>query len=306
MSEMIIHVGMHKTASNWLEKSLLIPQSGKTIHFMPEKHFLRSLFVRPMFNAFCPEKVLPALSGPIATAKAAGLPLFMQDEALAGSPFVFDKFRQGVTLQRIKQALPDAKIVLTIREQASILHSVYGHYVRGGGTATLRNFLMQPDNPGWEPISNLDYYDYNFLNDFCNETFGEDRFLMIPMEWMIKEPQDMLVRISDHFGLDWRDVEPDQAGRVHNPAWSGLAYESARILNHLQTGLPRWTVKKRFVRPNNFASRVDRWTPGKSRQRQKTQQLALIREILGDRYAQSNATLSKAIGIDLDTYGYQT
>src|SRR5207253_691573 len=44
----------------------------------------------------------------------------------------------------LRQAFPDARIVLVVRQQRGMLTSAHRQYVRQGGTANFQQFLMDP------------------------------------------------------------------------------------------------------------------------------------------------------------------
>ena len=131
--------------------------------------------------------------------------------------------------------------------------------------------------------------------------------MMVPMEWMLRDTGAFLRHMSARCGLDWGEVTVGGggAGAVVNPALSDLGYGVLRILNHLDTGTPRWTVRHRIVRPNPFAARVSRLTPDGVRKSQKARMLERISALVGDRYAASNRALSDRLGIDLGACGYR-
>ena len=200
-------------------------------------------------------------------------------------------------------------LIVTIREQSQILYSVYGHYLRGGGTATLRNFLAQPPEETamlWDPIVDLGYYDYARLLSFCRALFGKDQVVMLPMEWMFAEPEAFVAHLSNALEIDWSKLEAEDIKARINPASSDLGYSVQRILNYQKTGKPRWSMGSWWIDPNRMASRVDRFTPAGMRKRQKAAKLAAIRETIGDHYDASNSELSKELGIDLSQLGYRT
>lgn len=306
--KVIFHIGLHKTGTTWLQQRVFSPENARSIQYSDQRMLLRGVFSKPRHDAFSAEAARAALTPLLQEAGQAGRITILSDEALAGFPFG-DRFRQAVTLERIAATFPEAGLLITIREQTRILHSVYGHYLRGGGTASLKNFLRQPPEnmaATWDPVVDLDYYDYMKLLRYCRTLFDPDRVVMVPMEWMLQNPVGLFERLSQAFGLDWSHRPLPDTQTVVNPAWSDIGYTVARTLNHLKTGQPRWAMKTWRLKPNGMADRMDKLTPKALRVRHKARQLDTIEQAIGERYAGSNSALSKALDLDLAQYNYRT
>ena len=208
---------------------------------------------------------------------------------------------------RLAETFPEARILATVREQRALLQSYYGHYIRGGGTASLADFLAQPEAEAahvWDPIVDLDFFDYAALLKMLQNRFGAAQVSVVPMEWMLSDPEAFLAHLSETWGLDLPTSLAPSAGKVVNPAWAPQAFEAARLANHLQSGKPRW--RRYRLKPNRWAARVDRVVPSGRRAAAKARQASLIEAALVDRYDASNAALAQAIGIDLAAFGYRT
>lgn len=306
--DIIFHVGLHKTGTTWLQSRIFTPAHGRHLSYTENRGDLRGVFLKPRHDAFLPETAHATLDPLIAEARSRGWPAVVSDEALGGLPFG-DRFRQAVTFQRIQATYSQAALVITIREQRRVLQSVYGHYLRGGGTASLASFLSQPppDRAAtWDPIVDLDYYDYNRLLSYAETLFGEGRVLMVPMEWMLADPTALLTRMGEMFSINWTGFDPPSTEQVVNSAWSTFGYGLNRRLNYLKAGKPRWDMKSWWLKPNAVAAWADRLTPAGLRRRQKARQLETINRAIGEHYAASNTALADRLGLDLAAFGYRT
>lgn len=306
--DLVVHVGLHKTGTTWLQRTIFAPAHDCHIIYSETREKLRGVFLKPRQDAFSPDTARAVLDPLISEARARGWPAVVSDEALGGLPFG-DRFRQATAFQRLHDTYPQAGLLITIREQRRVLQSVYGHYLRGGGTATLAKFLSQPppDRAAtWDPIVDLDYYDYSRLLRYAETIFGEGRVLMVPMEWMLAKPAGLLTRLSETFGVEWTGFEQPNTEQVVNSAWSTLGYGLNRRLNYLKVGEPRWDMRTWWLKPNAVAARVDQLTPAGLRRRQKARQLDVIDSAVGNRYAASNTALASRLNLDLTSFGYQT
>ncbi len=303
----VFHLGLHKTGTTWLQQNIFQTNRGRTIRYVDDRRLIRGPFVVDRYGAFSAEAARAALEAASGAETHGALPLVVSDEALTGFPFQMDLPRQ-VTFERIRAAYPEAGIIVTIREQVSLIRSYYGHYIRWGGTARLENFLAQPEGDDaklYRPVLDLDFFDYDALHRDLSGIFGAEKVLFLPLEVMIRDTDTVLARMRQSFGLDLSKPDRPIAERV-NPAWSGAAFGAARRLNHLIAGQPKWHRSRRRLNPNYIASLVDRVTPDSARKRATAQQTAVIRRSIGTRYAPSNAAFAARSGWDLAALGYTT
>ena len=211
-------------------------------------------------------------------------------------------------MMRIHDTCPDARILITVREQRKLIRSYYGHYFRGGGTANLVDFLAQPgglEKRLYDPIVDLDFFDFASMGDFLDELFGPENVMIAPMEWMIGNTPEFIERMAIFSGVTLDKHVPSEKGSLVNPAWSPLAFECARYANHFIVGKPPWLRHARFVQPNWLASVVDRYTPIMLRESGVRKQIALVETAIGDRFAPSNTALAARISVDLEKLGYR-
>jgi len=304
--QVIVHVGLHKTGTTWLQESVFRRIDEHSVVYSEDRGLIRGNFVLPSHGVFSQTTVRDSLSDLLSHAADAGLPLLLSDESLAGFPFGH-RFSREVALSRIHETFPNAQILVTIREQRALLRSYYGHYIRGGGTASLADFLAQPEADKanvWDPIVDLDFFDYDALRLMLESLFERDRVMIVPMEWMLAKPAEFLSQLERRLTVTLPPSLAPASGKVVNPAWSPLAFEVARYANHLQSGKPRW--RRRWFKPNRLADRIDRLLPGGMARRGKAKQSELVASAVGNRYANSNSDLAKAIGLDLTEFGYAT
>lgn len=301
----LFHIGLHKTGTTWLQNQVFSPQDGRRFVYSEDRELIRGNLsvINPQF--FDPETAKLDYVPLIQRAADKGIPLILSDELLGGLPF-HHAFTRVIAAQNIKSVFPNAKILVTIREQAKIIYSSYGHYIRGGYSARFEDFLAQPTGEMaklFNPILNLDHFDYHQLLLFYERLFGAGNVMVAPMEWMLKNQSDLTDRLSEFIGSPVDPVPQEASSRKINPAWSGPALNAARRVNRLSAQDARWTRAPR-IKGNAVAWWVDRFTPASVAEKAKARSLDKIRQSVGARYTQSNQDLSARIGIDLGAFGY--
>lgn len=302
---LLLHVGLHKTGTTWLQKRVFEAKAGKEIEYCGSRDVIYSQLITPGSARFSPEAARGAF-GPLLDAAAERRRLaVISGENLGGRPF-HAKYQREVVASRLAATFPGAKILLTIREQRAIIYSMYGQYLRFGFSSALEAFLTEPppDAP-YNAVLDRSFYDYEEMINTYTRFFPEADILVIPFEWMIAEPDAAVSSIAAHTGTILSGVGAEQARKVENPGWSDLAYEALRFFNHFHSQDSQWQRRPRFLPPNSVAYWVDRLTPGTLRRSMRAARMALIDQALGDTYAASNRRVAARIAKDLAAYGYR-
>lgn len=300
----LAHVGLHKTATTWLQERLFEPASkAGQIRYCDNRPLLRGGLGKPEIDCFDPAALRAQLEADL-NATIGDEPIVISDEIIAGLPF-HHMFRGRIKLKRLAETLPEAHVLITIRAQVPLIYSAWGHYLRGGNTASLAAFVHQPEGRDaalWDPILNRSAYDYLTLLDWCEDVFGAGRVIMVPMESMTRAPESFLRTIEDCTGL--RLPMPVAAEKQVNTAWSHPALNLLRQVNRLSDVDARWQVGPFARIGNRLADRFDRFIPEGRKMRTKAAALALIEKAIGDTYRDSNRALSARLGVDLGALGY--
>ena len=302
----LVHVGLHKTGTTWLQRRLFQALDGQCIAYCGDIKFIYREFIVPEIGVFSADEARHAFSSLIETARANDRLPVISGEALAGRPF-HAKFHRSVIAQRIAEVFPDAHILLTIREQVAIIHSMYGQYIRFGYTSDLRSFLRQPPRESsLSPVLDLDFYNYAKLIKGYRALFGEDRVTVMPFEKLIADPSGQIDMLSRRTGFRLSsDVPEETRTAVQNRGWSDLAYNAARQVNRFVSQDSRWQRARGRLSPNSIGHYVNRLTPGSLRKRMSDRARRLISDEIGPYYAASNREAYTLTGIDLGEIGYR-
>lgn len=302
---LLVHVGLHKTGTTWLQKQVFSAKHGREIEYCGDTGLIYRQFITPRMAEFSAATARAAFAPLLAKAAADGRLAVISGENLAGRPF-HAHHQQDVVARRLAETFPQARILLTIREQNAIIYSMYGQYLRFGYTSSLSAFLTEPpENAPYHPVMDRKFYDYSALLDTYERYFPAENILTLPFEQLTSEPDATLEQLSLHCGTQLSAVGKQQAQKVANPAWSDLAYETVRFLNRFNSQDSRWQRLGKGLNPNAIAHHVSRLTPARIRQAMRARRMEMIAAAIGDSYAASNLATSARIGIDLARYGYR-
>ncbi len=312
LSDPLVHIGFHKTASTWLQRELFHydseffcplspdrnPNSGKFIG----KHFVRDRD-RYLLSSF--EMNTGVIQGQVETAlgkidPGSRVPVISY-ERLSGNPHA-GSFDARTIADRISAAFPMARIFCVIREQKDMILSTYFQYLKIGGTDPVRDYLTRSYDgrrPGFSPAA----FNYLDLVAYYRGIFPPDNVLVLPYEMLRDAAGSFLPLLGDFTGTDLAGLS-GRATVSHNPRKEDFLvprfplHNLFRCKSSVNGYSPMCMAAGKFVLEG-----VDSLIPISDRKhalRVKRQ----VEAIIGDRYASANRALSDLIGIDLSKYGY--
>jgi hypothetical protein len=307
MPEPIVHIGYHKTATTWFQKSVYprvtnyayVPRarvklaflSASALHFDPEWARAKLELAPELPPILCEEE----LSGYLHTG---GLLGFLSKEMA----------------HRIQAVFPDAHVVIFVRSQPEMIAACYQQYVRGGGTYGPRRYLWPADalfgaaaSTYKIPRFSFDHFDYDRLVAHYVALFGAQRVHVFPYEEIQRDARGFLGRFAEQMGLAL-DVSRVPLGK-QNPSYSGPILWVARALNRFTARtvndkrywlhIPRWYSLRRHLieglnRSGWLGSRAD------PNDLLGPETVAWIRQ----RYWESNRQLAKLVPWDPAAFDY--
>ena len=169
---MIYHVGIHKTGTTAFQE-LLVPTLNHGLR-NPSYEDLTDIFVpKSPFDIEPGEKCRERFSGLLNQFGPRGV---VSCERLWGSPLAGNTDIASISA-RIKSLDPDAKIIITIRDQTEFIESYYRQYIRMGGKSKIKDFLFHEGNV--EPGFDLAMLFFDRLYDFYCKHFGLSNVLLV-------------------------------------------------------------------------------------------------------------------------------
>ena len=181
VTPVLVHIGYHKTATKWLRGGLFCNSAAgyRWLGKAPASPAVNNLiFARPLdFDA---AEIRGEFEPLFADAEAAGLLPVVCFGRLSGHPFS-GGYDSKLIADRLKDVLPEARILIVIREQRSMIVSTYKQYVKGGGVCTLEHFLEPATEQGWH-VPGFDYrhFEYDRLIAHYHELYGKESVLVLP------------------------------------------------------------------------------------------------------------------------------
>jgi hypothetical protein len=306
---LLIHIGLHKTASTWLQDHVLDNESfgfcapwGR----MSDAAVERFVTVDPL--QFDVEETRRYFQEGIDRVTRAGLVPVLTHEALSSQPLLGQYYAPQVG-HWLKAVFPRARVLIVFREQKALIGSLYRQYVRNGGSRSLEQFIGSGDEPpGWAPLCRLGFFEFDRLVEFYRGLFGPARVLALPIELLRRNRAEFVARILSFAGTNpaagtqtQLDAEPANVG------WSAATLEIYRRLNRI---VPRNPLGPNPPTSRSIALRIfyrlDRWIPSFVQDRVARRHMDMIARRVASRFAGSNSRLGELLGQDLASFGYPT
>ena len=197
----IVHIGYHKTATTWFQNQVW---PASTSHDYIARAVTQQALLAPPGMHFDAAAARDAL-----TLDGRARPVLLSEENLSGYPH--NGGMHGLIgpemARRIHAVLPDAQIVIFVRNQHEIVRATYAQYVSGGGTWSLRRYLGGKAGRHGAltrsykaPAFEWEHFAFDRLIAHYDALFGPDSVHVYPYEWL-REPDALLVRLRRDLGV---------------------------------------------------------------------------------------------------------
>jgi hypothetical protein len=214
--------------------------------------------------------------------------------------------------ERLKAVFPEARVLLVMREQRISILSNYKMYVKAGGAATLRDFLVPATTPNRRlPTFDFGFFEYHHLLERYRRLFGPDKMLALAYEQFVDDPRSYVRAIASFAGRSPADslLEslPYEESQHSSPSTSEL--RAQRFLNHfIRSELnPTPTLdlhRRNALRKLSRSPAAALLTPERSARRLEASLRDVVQDLVGDRYVESNRRTAELTGIDVGRYGW--
>ncbi len=302
---LLVHVGYHKTGSTWLQQSLFTDAESR-FRLPFGRLDVNERIVAPNHLVFDAQPARDFFEPELEAARAAQRIPVISNERLVGNPHS-GGWDSRILAERLRAVFPEARVLLILREQRSVIRSIYFQYVREGGPMSLAGYLHPPRAGAYRiPLFDFDHYAYHRLVTLHQELFGRDRVLVLPYELLSARPRDFVERLCAFAGAD---VPEQLSNAPRNVSLSAFSVALKRRLNRffvrdrLNPGAPLAFDRANWALVRATAI-LDRHLPAAIARRFEGRIRDSIEDEVGDRYASSNQESSERIGIDLSEYGY--
>lgn len=298
---LLIHPGFHKTATTWMQNELFTDARWFRMLMKPTE--VQKWIVRPHDFEFDAEAARIELARRIAAGDKVAIDV-LSSEDLSANPF-FGARESRIYAARVKAVAPEAKILLTVRHQPSLMRSLYQQYVKRGGSLNEAAFFdlnarSEPGYYGFDPVC----LRYDLLADEYARAYGAANVLVLPQELLAKDPRAFLAAILQHCGQPGPaegEAPSTRSGVGKSPPDGGAPL--LRLANRLRP-TPVYPGGPRSVSAiGNFLYRAAYHQRLFSKHYRKTLE-NVIRERTPDYYAEGNRKLQAYCPVDLAKLRY--
>lgn len=224
----IVHIGYHKTGTTWFQE-IFYPAVRNRRYLA--RATARAALLAPGALHFDPAQARRILGADRDRALLCeeNLTGGLHNGGLAGNLSKDIAYRLHATL-------PDADIVIFVRDPVSAIAAAWLQYVKGGGTFGLERYLfgrdrLSPVAPERDeaPGFRLDHFDYHRLIGLYDMLFGPDRVHVFRYEDFRADPRGFASAFAARFGLEVDLSQIDFDAR--NPSLSRPLLWMARAMN---------------------------------------------------------------------------
>lgn len=302
----LLHIGFHKTATTWLQKSLF-PRTdlGFSEPWGPRGGDGIDYFLARDADDFSETQARAFYAPEIAACKDNGAVPVISNEALSGQPNRARYYLPEMA-SRLVAVFPEARVLVGIREQTQLALSLYKQYLRIGGVHGLDRYLgTVKARAGFGPVFRLRHLDFFRAYSIYAELFGAHRVLIAPLEALRHDPRVFASRILTFSGLAELPTHIRVDPQPRNVALGAAALATRRFASRLQLDDPLGLRRSRSRALLDSSSRViDRLIPQTVDRRVEARWMRTITRFIGDYFAESNGMLAQATGLDLSELGY--
>jgi len=292
----LIHIGYHRTGTTWLQNRIFVDPAFGFVRQQPMESAVEA-FVTVDRDAFDPEAAGRRFGPLIEGAAQSGLVPVLSHERLSMGAAT------GTSrdiADRLAAAFPSGRVLAVIREQRSIMISIYKGNVRRSGADSFRRFWERPfaDDRG-----SLRHFEYHLLIAHYRQVYGSDRVLVLPFELLRADPVAFVASISTFVGNPVPTDVPHERENVgmNAAATSALRYVDV-ALRTLRLGSVFEGNAMRRMR-QRVTARVGT-SSGKRSRRIEADWRAIAADLAGERFSNSNRITSELTGLDLGGLGY--
>ncbi|MEI8177565.1 sulfotransferase [Aestuariivirga sp.] len=315
----LIHIGMHKTGSSWLQVNLFTNPESRFWNAAPASKTRRKsrakfgsdLFYRSStgnvlledeFNAHDARHKLGADHVP------EGRCMVVSHERLSGHPMSNGIDRAWIC-RRLHATFPDGKVLLVVREQRSIILSNYMQYLKYGGARSIQGYLFG-ENDARSPTLTPRYWRYHELARLYLDAFGAANVLVLPYEMLRRDPADFAGRICRFAGVE----QPPGGISASGPENASQNYLTCVVLRWISplirssrgNGFAPALFGRRFGQAVHLGLQkyLGLLVPRSLNEYVKRNLLSRVESVARENYPDSNQRLQEMTGLELGQYGY--
>lgn len=300
---LLVHIGYHKTATTWMQRRIFIPEYGYQPIFDHQAVF--DHIVQPHGLVFRPDYARAAVKNTLIGIKT-GESGVISSEILSGHPF-FGGRESDILARRLAAVVPEARILISIRDQMRILPSVYMQYLLRGGTMDYVQFFKGEADIQYFAFS-PEHFKYHRLVKLYQNLFGKNQVFVLTQESLRSNKDEMLKKLAEFSGNSLFSCLKTEAHQSVGESYPEYAVPILRRINHVQTSTlnPRPIISlgrtpKGLYKLAGYV--LKNWPLSKVLQDYKPVSSHVRQEFSGY-FAESNRILADLVGSELNLNGY--
>jgi len=237
-----VHVGFHKTATTWFQNHFFnehpqIQYLGKSYPDHPSFRMseLKETIVSEPDTTYSSRRIRDNLEElledfPLNGYRTRGISyegLSAGDNWFGGRAFYVGERLREVFRNH------DVKILIGIREQSSMIESMYSEYVKLGGSESLGRLFFSPFSEADQLLEKLRY---GPIAEFYRELFGDENVKVYLYERFRSEQDEVIGDICDFLEVDEPELNAETANQKSNARLSRWGLTAMRVANHFFYG----------------------------------------------------------------------
>ena len=311
-SDVVLHIGMHKSASTYLQSKIFKRIPVNYVFFSGYRkevigHLQRS-------DGFDPSFVVDWVNSEIEKRYANAIQDVdvLSHEELSGHPHGYPDVDQYSIASNLKLCYPDAKVLIVVRNQMKYLTSIYAFRVAIKGEE-YRSFYGFLDSEGRKGL--FEKLEYDRLISHYMSLFGKERVLVLPMELLAESQVEFNKRVTDFIGVPpvviGNNKKSNESTNLYYVVqfWRPFNYLASVLLRGLKRIKPETNEEYPYMRIRYLYYGLKRKASGILRYLLKSTRTLDIEAYSGyqdlvRRYSRSNRRLQELTGLKLSGYGY--
>ncbi|NNK64841.1 MAG: hypothetical protein HKO98_16690 [Gemmatimonadetes bacterium] len=226
----VLHVGLQKTASTYLQRQVFPAARGLTFVSRPYTQAGHAFNLLQYADASLYDPSVLEAEFQRLRDRSRGGPLLVSDELFSGFPY-YAYLNRATIAERLAAAVPDAHVVLFLRNQRDLIWSLYNQYTKLGWYSNQldADFLYAPGS-GMTPeqwfqgdrggdrtqrfISNrsifsIEHFRFSALLDLYERLFAHVHVFLF--EDFVDDNASVLARLSEIVGVELPTPSPDDS-----------------------------------------------------------------------------------------------
>lgn len=240
---MIIHIGMPRSASTFLQREFFSKVEDFSFYGVDITHYSKA-FQRLLYQD---DSLFDQVEFEKTAAELRSGNAILSNELFVGQSLYFNSSNRSRTARRLQHFFPDAEIVLLLRNQVSLLQSLYSIGVYSGYTCTPDEYIRFSDSvstvkeplyPTFSEAESAESYRFAPLVSLYQSLFENVHVLLF--EDFNADPKDFINRLSEKLAL--KEMEVISVAEKVNRSLSAQQIKYTRWLN----GFKPLALRNRF------------------------------------------------------------